>query len=179
MKMFFTSDWHLFHDKIRLYTDRPHISLDQMHKVLVSKYNQIVTDDDEIWNLGDVAMLSSEFVGKLRKEVNKFKGVKHLVVGNHDRWRIQLYEDAGFNSAHTSFWFKYNDLTFHLFHDPAKYTTIENNPKAIMLCGHIHKLFKHLLPEKRIINVGVDAWNFIPVSFDQILSLLNDYQIIT
>lgn len=177
MNMFFSADYHLFHDKIRLYADRPYISLDQMHKAMVLKHNQIVTDKDEVWNIGDVAMLSSEFVGKLRKEINKFKGIKHLVVGNHDRWRIQLYEDAGFSTTHTAFWFKYNELTFYLAHDPEKYTSIEDDPKSIMLCGHIHKLFKHLLPEKRIINVGVDVWNFAPVSFDQILLLLKDYGI--
>jgi calcineurin-like phosphoesterase family protein len=65
-----------------------------------------------------------------------------------------------------------------MMHDPSTYIVIEKNPKAILLCGHIHSLFKHLLPEKRIINVGVDAWDMKPVSFDQILELLNSYNIL-
>ena len=59
-----------------------------------------------------------------------------------------------------------------MMHDPSTYTVIENDPNAVLLCGHIHKLFKHLLPEKRVINVGVDVWNYQPVSFLQILDLL-------
>ena len=171
---YFCADWHLFHFNIIEYTNRPYKTIEQMHTGMQSMHNDVVSPKDEVWNLGDVSMLSSEYVGKVRKEVNKFNGTKHLVIGNHDEWRASSYENAGFWTAHTAFWFPYKEFTFYLMHDPAKYTILENDPKAIMLCGHIHNLFKHLLPEKRIINVGVDVWDFIPVSFDQILSLLRE-----
>jgi calcineurin-like phosphoesterase family protein len=68
-------------------------------------------------------------------------------------------------------WFDYAGLTFYLAHDPAIYTAIENIPNTVLLCGHIHNLFKHLLPDKRVINVGVDVWEH-PPSMEQIIDIL-------
>ena len=176
-KLFFTADWHLFHSKIIEYCNRPIKNIIQMQQHMVYKHNQIVKPEDTVWHLGDVSLLSTEFVGKLRKWVNKFNGTKHLVLGNHDRWKATKYERVGFSTVHTAMWLKYDNMTFYLMHDPAKYTIIQNDPKAVLLCGHIHQLFKHLLPDKRIINVGVDAWNFEPVSYDTILNLLEEHHI--
>lgn len=177
MTTYLTSDWHLFHFNILEYTNRPYKNIKDMHKSLQDKHNEIVKDTDEVWNLGDITMLSSEHVGKVKKEIMKFNGIKHLIIGNHDEWRPSSYEKAGFWTIHTAFWFQYGEFTFYLVHDPAKYTIIENNPKAIMLCGHVHNLFKHLLPEKRIINVGIDIWKR-PVSFKEIIELLEKHDII-
>jgi len=172
--MYLTADWHLFHDNVRHYCSRPYKDINQMHKAMQFDHNQVVSESDEVWVLGDVTMLSSEYVGKVKKEILKFNGTKHLVIGNHDEWRAHSYEKSGFWTIHTAFWFQYGKFTFYLVHDPAKYTIIENDPNAIMLCGHVHNLFKHLLPEKRIINVGIDIWKK-PVSFKEILTLLIEY----
>jgi len=40
-----------------------------------------------------------------------------------------------------------------------------------LLCGHIHE---HWLKKKRMINVGVDVWDFKPVSVEQILKIMSD-----
>lgn len=178
MKQFFTSDWHLNHFNIIRYTNRPCKTITQMHEMMQFKNNQIVSLEDEVWNIGDVTLLSAEFSGKVKKEILKFNGAKHLVLGNHDSWKPESYERVEFSTIHTAFWFKYKDFTFYLMHDPSKYTVIENDPKAIMLCGHVHKLFKHLLPKKRVINVGVDVWDFEPVEFGRILSLLEEHKIL-
>ena len=72
-------------------------------------------------------------------------------------------------------WFTVGGLNLVLVHDPAAYTVIENGPiKQYMLCGHIHGLFKHLLPQKRIINVVVDVWDYKPVSVDEIIKLIKE-----
>lgn len=149
-----------------------------MHQQLAFNHNQLVTDDDEVWNVGDLCFMNPEFVGRVRKEVERFRGKKHLVLGNHDEWKARNYTNAGFITVHTAMWFKHDDYTFYMMHDPAEYTVIQNDPKAIMLCGHIHQLFQHLLPERRIINVGVDAWDYNPVSFATILDLLKEYKVI-
>jgi len=38
------------------------------------------------------------------------------------------------------------------------------------ICGHIHGLWK---VQRNMINVGVDAWHFIPVSEEQIIFYMN------
>lgn len=173
MSEFFTADWHLFHNNIIEYCNRPFKGVKDMHQHMLKKHNAQVEPEDTVWHLGDVSMLASEFVGKVRKSVDKFNGIKHLVLGNHDRWRATLYEDAGFLTVHTVMWFERDGFKFYLAHDPAIYTAIQNEKNSVLLCGHIHQLFQHLLPEKRVINVGVDVWNFEPVSYETILSLLN------
>ena len=177
MNEFFTSDWHLFHENIIKYCNRPIKNDAQMQQHMVYKHNEIVDKKDLVWNLGDITLLSADYIGKIRRSVNKFNGEKHLVLGNHDKWRAVKYEDAGFSTIHTAMWFKRDGLTFYLVHDPAKYTVIQNNPKAVVLCGHVHQLFKHLLPEKRIINVGVDSWDFEPVSYNTIVELLKEHNV--
>ena len=175
---YFTSDWHLFHNHIIEYCDRKPASVQQMHQTLVFNHNQIVKPDDELWVIGDISLMSAEFAGRVGKQIEKFNGIKHLVLGNHDEWKAQSFEKIGFTTVHTAMWFKFNDLTFYMMHDPSKYIVIEKDPKAILLCGHVHTLFQHLLPKKRVINVGVDAWDLKPVSFNQILQLLSDHNVL-
>jgi calcineurin-like phosphoesterase family protein len=40
----------------------------------------------------------------------------------------------------------------------------------LVLCGHVHKAWRHAIREGiPIINVGVDAWDYTPVSVNTIL----------
>ena len=169
---FFTSYWHLFHGNIIHYCDRPFTSLKQMHGTLRARYNAVVSETDHVWVLGDVSLLGPERVGQVRKEVTKFNGIKHLVIGNHDEWKVRNYLQAGFTTVHSAFWFQHKDYTFYLMHDPAEYNVIQHQENAYMLCGHIHNLFTNLLPEKRLINVGVDVWDMKPVSMSQIMETI-------
>lgn len=179
MTEFFTADWHLFHRNIIRYCNRPYRNVKEMHQNLIDNHNQIVEEEDEVWFLGDLCFMSPEYVGRIKKEVDKFNGIKHIVLGNHDNWKTRAYLNAGFLTVHSAMWFNRDNYTFYMMHDPAEYTVIQNDPKAIMLCGHIHQLFKHLLPEKKIINVGVDAWNMKPVSYESIFKLLAEHGIMT
>jgi len=167
---FFTADWHLFHGNIIDYCGRPFSTLKQMHGSLQAYHNSIVKPTDHVWVLGDVSLKGPENSGQVRKEVNKFNGIKHLVLGNHDDWRARTYLSAGFTTVHSAFWFQYEGYMFYLMHDPAEYTVIQNDPNAYLLCGHVHNLFDDLLPEKRVINVGVDVWKYHPAQMETILS---------
>jgi calcineurin-like phosphoesterase family protein len=174
---FFSADWHLFHNAIIEHTERPWKSPNQMNQQLVYEHNQIVSPADDFWLIGDVCLMSPEYVGRIRKEVEKFNGRKHLVLGNHDDWKAQNYLNAGFTTVHTAMWFEREGFHFYMMHDPSEYAVIEKDPKAILLCGHIHRLFKHLLPAKRVINVGVDVWNYRPVPFNSIMNLLKEHKL--
>ena len=174
---FWTADWHLHHNGIIKYCNRPFKNVQDMHKGLIANHNELVTTKDEVWHLGDLTMLGPSSAAKVAKLIAQFHGQLNLVVGNHDKWRIQTYENHGFWTIHSAMWFDYEGIRFYMMHDPVKYTVIENEPKSVMLCGHIHRLFKHLLPHKRVINVGVDVWDYKPVSFEEILALLDDYEV--
>ena len=87
---------------------------------------------------------------------------KILILGNHDSLKPFTYIDLGFESVHTSLELSYNGKDYVLVHDPAA-SCIDRN--RIFLCGHVHDLFKI---QRNVINVGVDVWNFFPVSMEQI-----------
>jgi hypothetical protein len=46
---------------------------------------------------------------------------------------------------------------------------------TILLCGHVHNLFK-ILPDKNVVNVGVDVWNFKPITFFEAWDTLNKWK---
>jgi calcineurin-like phosphoesterase family protein len=82
MTRFFTADLHFGHVNIIRYCDRPVPNVDAMNEGLVERWNAAVTDDDEVWVLGDVAM--GQILDSLR-HVRRLAGTKCLVPGNHDR----------------------------------------------------------------------------------------------
>jgi calcineurin-like phosphoesterase family protein len=171
---YFSADWHLFHRQIIEYCSRPFKNIREMHEFIVIEHNKTVKETDQFWLIGDVTMLGPSHGQRVQKVLEKFNGQMHLVLGNHDTWKPQMYIDYGFASMHTVMWFEAEGYRFYLAHDPSMYTVIENDPKAVLLCGHIHKLFKTLLPEKRVINVGIDVWDYKPVSGETILNLLSE-----
>ncbi|MCI4411591.1 MAG: hypothetical protein JHC38_07935, partial [Thiotrichales bacterium] len=53
-KNFFVSDTHFGHAKIIEYGQRPFKNLDEMHQVMIEKWNAVVTAEDTVYHLGDV-----------------------------------------------------------------------------------------------------------------------------
>ena len=168
---FFTADLHLYHNNIIDYVSRPFGSTNEMHSSITKAFNSVLTTDSDLYIVGDITLLASEFCGRIRKCLSAINGRKHLIVGNHDLWRVRNYLEAGITTLHSAGSFKYEGIRFFMMHDPAEYICIENGTN-VLLCGHIHTLFKHLFPKKRIINVGVDVWEYKPVSIEQIMQIV-------
>lgn len=174
-KEFFTSDEHWWHENIIKYCSRPYRNSKEMHKDFIARHNSVVGVDDVVWHLGDLSMLGANKANHIEKIFNRLNGSHHLVLGNHDDLKPFSYIKMGFVSVHTAMWFDRAGYTFVLAHDPSVYTIVENmGPKTFMLCGHIHGLFKHLFPKKRVINVGVDVWDYAPVSIERLLKLIRE-----
>lgn len=148
-----------------------------MQNAFKKRFNSVVKPKSVLFNLGDLTLKGPKYFTSVRDILDHFNGEKHLVVGNHDQWQTWKYIDLGFSSVHTSFVFEHDGYRFYLAHDPAIYTAIENDAKAVLLCGHVHNLFQSLLPEKRVVNVGVDVWDYKPVPFTEILFMLNKHNI--
>ena len=159
MTRFLTADLHLSHDEIRTYSNRPYRSVKEMDKALVDNWNSIVNPDDEVYILGDFTMKGAEYKPWFRRTLKSLKGIKILILGNHDSMRAMDYVEVGFQSAHTSL---VVDGIF-LAHDPSWAIAL---PKDMsMFCGHVHELFLKLTDTRKVLNVGVDVWNYSPVEF--------------
>ena len=181
---FVTGDTHYYHSNVIKYCNRPFKSETEMRNRMIENYNNVVPKDGTCFFLGDVAMMGPSQWEKMKGLLNNLNGTKHLILGNHDEIKPFRYLECGFSSVHTSLIItvdmKIQQLTdtsaylklfqkkissfrenFFLVHDPSFWNTMPKN--HICLCAHIHNLFK-IIPEKKIINVGVDLWNFTPLN---------------
>jgi calcineurin-like phosphoesterase family protein len=57
-------------------------------------------------------------------------------------------------------------------HDPAWAAAIPKD--MLMICGHVHGLFKLVERTHRVLNVGVDVWDYKPVLFEDALEYLTN-----
>lgn len=172
-----TADPHFFHDNIIKYCNRPFKNADYMNRVLIHNWNECVMPEDHAYILGDFSLKGPAHKDALESVVSRLNGIKHLILGNHDRLRAQEYLELGFASVHTMMiWNIRNpdngDTTlFRMVHDPC-YAQI---PDSLWLCGHVHNLWQDFHnPELNITvyNVGVDVHNYTPINLDELIEFL-------
>lgn len=90
---YYISDLHLFHKNIcgegTNFDNRPFKTLNEMHSVIKENWNNIVTNADHVYILGDLAWKENEDVIQF---VSTLRGNKHLILGNHDKVRDKRYQ---------------------------------------------------------------------------------------
>lgn len=161
--IYFTSDQHFGHEAIIGYCDRPYKNADKMDNALIKNWNKTVAEGDTVYVVGDVTLKGSSHKEWLKNIVTRLNGQKHLVLGNHDAMKPFTYVDIGFWTVHTALRVRCEDIgDVTLVHDPAVATV---DRKELFLCGHVHDLYKKAY---NTINVGVDVWDYCPVSTLQI-----------
>lgn len=167
----YTSDLHLSHINVISYCDRPYKNVHEMNQQLIKNWNSVVQEDDTVYVLGDVSMLGKSQMEKLKSFIKQLKGNKILIMGNHDEMNPAQYVKIGFNQV--VYPFLETRSGWYAYHDPALATAIRN--AELHLVGHVHQLFK-LIPEKHMINVGVDVWDYYPVSEVTLETILKNWK---
>lgn len=167
-EIFYSSDGHFKHRNIIKYCSRPFKDTDEMDGIMIENWNKVVRPNDIVRYLGDFSLAGPETVMKYRYRMN---GIWELFLqGNHDRSSL-LAEQS--NLAATIIRGKRTAWT-GLFHDKQKvilthYPPVKIRDNNIYLFGHTHQ---HIPisdnNQKNIINIGVDAWNYSPVSWEEI-----------
>ena len=85
MSNFITSDLHLGHKRIREFCPESRgqfQSVEEMNEAIINNINSVVTDNDTLYILGDIAFNSPLIACDFLKQMN---GEKVIVWGNHDR----------------------------------------------------------------------------------------------
>lgn len=163
MAIYVTSDHHWGHAAARSFYRRPFLSVDEMDRVMIERWNAVVGPEEEVWHLGDFAVhQSTDRVGSLLMLLN---GRKHLVVGNNDDDAVTGC--AGWRSVQSYAELVVDGVRFVLCHYPFR-TWRDMGKGAINLHGHSHGRLKPL-PRQR--DVGVDVWDFRPVRLTDILNM--------
>lgn len=162
MALFFTSDTHFGHAGARAFYARPFASVAEMDRALVERWNAAVAPNDSVWHLGDFALGPKP--ARIVELLAALHGAKHLIAGNNDAAATRAL--PGWASV-------------------AEFREIEAGGRLLVLChyplrswngmakgslnlhGHSHGRLK---PMTRQIDVGVDAWDFRPVTLERLVA---------
>jgi len=161
--IYFTSDTHFKDERLDLFhRDLLDISQNQMDTVMIQNLTDTLKKDDVLYHLGDVALKDEGLL-----YMNLLPCKKILIKGNYDEeGRInQEMLKSTFDEIYDELTINIQGVDFYLNHYPNKCID-----KEMSLCGHIHGLWK---VQKNMINVGTDAWHFMPVSEDKIMFTYN------
>lgn len=89
-KSFYISDLHFSHFNAISFDNRPWQTVEEMNEAIVNIWNSRVTDDDDVWILGDISWTNPY---NTRVLMARLKGKKHWIIGNHDH-KIARNEEA-------------------------------------------------------------------------------------
>jgi calcineurin-like phosphoesterase family protein len=158
MTVWFTADPHFEHEKIIKYCNRPFHSIGEMNAVLIANWNCVVKPLDTVWILGDFAL--KHFMHYFEQ----LNGYKYFIQGDHDDIPkilggelLHIMKDVPGHEDDKNFsitlchwamrsWQRSHYGTWHLY-------------------GHHHGA---LPPYGLSFDVGVDAWDYFPVSLEQV-----------
>lgn len=159
MTMWFISDTHFGSPDVLKFTNkdgsqmRPFYYVSEMDEKMVDNWNRVVRDKDHVWHLGDVGNASI---------IHRLKGIKGLVMGNHDPKSVKYYLGAGFKKIAS--YRVYDHMLFsHIPIHPGSMGPFHAN-----VHGHTHGN-SYPLP---YVNVSVEAINYTPITLEQIKSKL-------
>ena len=193
MKMkniWFVSDLHIGHRNVIFYCKRPFVKgdccndkncsicrgygfipdVDLMNETLINNYNECVKPGDTVYMLGDICFQPRK---KLMETLYRLNGNKHLIYGNHDKSLIQeikKLESEGVKLPFVSHQ-DYKEINVEgqkiiLMHYAMR-TWNAQHKGAWQLYGHSHNNLPEL-PTLMSMDVGVDAHDYKPISFEQV-----------
>jgi len=174
-KRFFISDTHFQDDRLNLYgRDLMFNNSKEVDKYIIKKWNETINNEDLVIVIGDVSMTKDGL-----DNLSKLNGEKWLVKGNYDisveNGGTAKYEIS--NEILSKYFTKIvDDLEIEIGGETVYVNHFPTNTRDDMfnIVGHIHGTWK---VQRNMINVGVDAWHFTPVSEDLIKFQMNGIRV--
>lgn len=163
MTTFFTADTHFGHKRIiELGRGRPFASVTEMDNEMVRRWNERVRPEDRVYHLGDFAFASHAAY------LPRLSGTKILIMGNHDPKRLKEYSGGWFVIHDSYAEITLDETNLVLCHYGLRVWN-RSHHGAIHLYGHSHG---NLPGDSQSCDVGVDSWDFRPVTLDEIKARL-------
>jgi calcineurin-like phosphoesterase family protein len=156
----FTADNHFQHLGIIEHCSRPFSGVAEMDATMIENWNAVVNRDDTVWVIGDFG--HDRIDPRIARRIfSQLRGSKHLIKGNHDG---KVTEDLGWSSVRDYAEIAVDKTRIVLSHYSLR-TWNGMRRGAVQLYGHSHG---RLPGTGQCADVGVDAWDFRPVSFPEI-----------
>lgn len=177
---YYISDLHFGNEKALKIDEQDHIGMRSRAEMIVERWNNTVSEKDEVYIIGDVLWPANAAVGI--EFLKKLNGRKHLITGNHEKCDSAQFK-ACFESED-----KFSEIIdegrkVFLCHYPIMFFPGQHKD-GYMLYGHVHTTQDYDLILKwradmekeglnnKIFNVGcmVDYMNFIPRTLDELIA---------
>ncbi len=167
---YYISDTHFGHENVLKFDNRPFNSVEEMDEMMITQWNAVVKDTDDVYIIGDFIYRSKKPAAWYLKQL---KGRKHLIQGNHD---YQLLKDEElvkeFESIDKMTYVKDGNYTIVLCHFPiAEWNKYWRGSWHIY--GHIHNqkrgCFDFMYNLDRALNAGCMINNYTPVTIEQLI----------
>jgi len=187
--IFFTSDFHWFHNNVLKFDNRPFNDINHMHDTIISNWNNNVHNNDIVFYMGDLSFGSINNTIRLFKQL---KGKIYFILGNHDKLKdiqklpnivnIADYIELSIEDSDAINSRPKNIQKICLSHYPIiSWNGIRHG--SIMLHGHCHQNLVdteigNVIYQYRIMDVGCNGHNYTPLSYDDIKDLLKNRKIL-
>ncbi|RYF11249.1 MAG: metallophosphoesterase [Oxalobacteraceae bacterium] len=145
-----------------------------MDEDLIRRWNETVTPADTVWHLGDFALGDQRNVRAITQRLN---GTIHLCWGNHDRREIVEKQHCFASTQDVAMIRVGGDRVFLSHYGHRVWNG--SHKGNFHLYGHSHG---GLEPIARSLDVGVDEFDYRPVTLDQVkarLAELNLLELVT
>jgi calcineurin-like phosphoesterase family protein len=165
MTIFFTSDLHYHHKNVIRFCNRPYSSVEEMNKALIDNHNKVVGHDDTTYFLGDLFFCQ---MGEAISIMSRLNGKKRLILGNHDK--VIRNNKLLQNQFEIIYQDLYQETIDGIHVVMCHYPLLSWNKAshgAFMLYGHAHNNIP-FDPLYRRLDIGVDAQNYAPISWEEI-----------
>lgn len=170
-RILFSSDHHFGHQAAlgdRLGLRRPFATIEEHDEALVARWNAAVRPQDTVWHLGDFCHRCPE--DRARAIFARLNGRRrYLVCGNHDRISMRLPWDGIFDVARAIVPLADGTTQGCWLSHWAYRVWPRQHQGDIHLYGHSHG---RLPGTAASTDVGVDCFDFRPVTLDQIRARL-------
>ena len=111
----YIADLHFGHKNILAYDNRPFADIKTHDAEIMEQWNNSVSENDDVFILGDVSWHSAAKTAGLMQRLN---GTKHLIIGNHDG---ELLKSKSYRNC---------------FQEIEHYLEIEDEGQKIILCHY-------------------------------------------
>lgn len=170
MTIWFSSDWHFYHENIIRFCNRPFANAAEMNEMLITYHNAYVKPEDHFYNLGDITM-KRDGQGAGLDVIDRLNGHGRLIMGNHDHYAIKHYA-AKFEKV-MAMWMIDNIRFTHIPVHPTSMGSATAN-----VHGHIHDqdspppVMDHESVIRPYVNISVERTAYRPLALEELKDLI-------
>ena len=167
--IYYTADLHLGEKSVMELCKRPFSTVEEMDETIISRWNETISKRDHVYIIRDV---TSRLSDNSPVYLDRMNGIKHLIIGNHDRKNLAVPRFAEqFESIDEYLVIKDHQHKVVLFHYPiAEWQGYFMGYYHIY--GHIHNsdhAANRFMPTlEKCYNAGMDLNGFRPRTLNEL-----------